>query len=161
MHSTFIGFAAGVAWMMASFFIEDWFPIGDWRWAVGTIIALLVAVAVHLHGRRRAMKTTNNSANGFDVAGQVMTAPTLERATDIHSRFMASPRRDGDIHVEAALAIRRNRKSGMVSAFAANVKAAQDEQELIAKYGHERYMRARSSLEDKFPTLDAQGRHLS
>ena len=111
MHSTIIGLASGIAWMTASFLIEDWFPMGDWRWAIGTIIALLVAVAVHLHGRRRAMKTTNNSANGWNVACQMMKAYTPKRAKKLSLDFKGRPNRnkDDDIFVDVAPIARRRR----------------------------------------------------
>lgn len=39
--------------MMGSFLTEPLFPLGDWRWAIGMAVCLLIMVVVWLHKERR------------------------------------------------------------------------------------------------------------
>ena len=87
MHTTIIGLLAGAAWMMASFFAETWFPIGDWRWAVGAGVAVFVAFAVHLH---KQWRDARKSPRSFDTP--------IAEAVEHYVRTVPHSYRDGADH---------------------------------------------------------------
>ena len=61
-----IGFFTGSATVMGSFFTEAWFPIGDWRWAIGAIVALIIAAAIYAYGHlKNAREQEASDASGL------------------------------------------------------------------------------------------------
>ena len=76
MRTALISFFTGSASVMGSFFTEAWFPIGDWRWAVGATVSLAVAGAIYAHGR---LKETRKKEVGIVSDFGKNTSPESEK----------------------------------------------------------------------------------
>ena len=76
MHAVFAGSAAGAGWVAVSFFTENIWPLGDWRWGVCAAVIFVVAGLVHWHGLRR------NSRRKQPVVGPV-GPPAIQPADTI------------------------------------------------------------------------------
>ncbi len=55
MHAAIIGFAGGVLTVVTSFFVETFWPLGDWRWGVSAAVCLALMIAVWLHKERHRL----------------------------------------------------------------------------------------------------------
>ncbi|MDE0238917.1 MAG: hypothetical protein OXQ84_01785, partial [bacterium] len=96
MHTAVIGCIGAVVAVMTSLFIEPWFPLGDWRWAVGVVAGLVLMVGVWVHKERRVL-VTGGSRRRLHAADAPPPRENDERATPEDPTRAAEPVAGADL----------------------------------------------------------------